>query len=271
MLCLNHFRFQPKASLIAGVLAASVCVSCEGAPVSPAAGVRVPVKELEGFERGRVSVTGRVFLQGQPRNPDTVVKVGGDAFCKSHGEIKSERWKISDDNGLQDAVIFVLDAPATPVRPEQPMISQEGCVYRPHVSAIGTGQSVLIQNDDPTFHNVRIVEHQISTLNKGRNLENYGQPNKGSRHVHRFDQPGVYRLECDVHRWMRSWIYVHSNNHVAVTHSDGSFEIPYGLKDGRYQIAAWHSQFANSLNHEIEVVDGKATVDFTFKASEALK
>ena len=68
---------------------------------------------------------------------------------------------------------------------------------------------------------------------------------------------------------MRCWIYVHTNNHVAVTNSDGAFEIPYGLKDGRYRVAAWHSQFANSVSREIEIVDGKAVVDFTFEATAA--
>lgn len=272
MPCVNHLSSQHRGSVIGGLLAALFCVSCDGGSTSspPAAVGAVPVVQLEGFEKGRVSLTGSVRLEGTPANPDTEVKVGGDDFCLSHEPIRSERWKITPGNGLQDVIVSVLDAPGTPVNADQVSIRQEGCVYRPHVSAIGLGQSVVIRNDDDTFHNVRVVEHKPGTLNGGRNIENYGQPNKGSRHVHRFDQPGIYRLECDVHRWMRSWVFVHANNHVAVTQDDGTFTIPYGLRDGSYTVAAWHPQFAKPIQRQVQVAEGKAVVDFTFRAEDAL-
>ncbi|MGK0187985.1 MAG: plastocyanin [Verrucomicrobiales bacterium] len=273
MFCLNHHFFQLKTSAIVGALAAVVCVSCDGAPSRTAgttANLPLALEELEGFERGKVSITGRVTLSGAPTNPDSKIKVGGDDFCKSHGDISTERWMVSNDGGFADVVVTVVDAPGTPVPAENASIKQEGCVYRPHVSAISIGQSALIENGDDTFHNVRIVSHKLGTLNGGSSIENYGQPSKGSRHVHRFDQSGVYRLECDVHRWMRAWVFVHSNNHLAVTDSAGSFEIPYGLRDGVYKIAAHHHQFANPIIHEVEVIDGKATVDIVFDATTAL-
>ena len=272
MCLLNHPFFQFRASAVAGALAGLVCVSCDGAQQSGSSDSPVaPVSELVGFEKGTVSITGVVVLSGQPVNPDTQVKVGGDAFCKSHGEIMTERWKISPTGGLQDVVVNVVNAPSTPI-PQTPIeIRQAGCVYLPHVSAMSVGQSALIENGDETFHNVRVVSHKLGTLNGGSNIENYGQPNKGSRHIHRFDQSGVYRLECDVHRWMRAWVFVLRNNHFAVTDSNGRFEIPYGLKDGTYKLEAHHHQFANPITVEIEVIDGKAVSNFEFDAANALK
>lgn len=274
MFCLNHPCFQLKASAFAVALAAMICVSCDGASTPASDSTQeVPfaeLAELAGFEKGKISITGVVRLTGQPRNPDASIKVGGDAFCKAHGEIRSERWKVSPEGGLQDVVVTVVNAPATPL-PDQPVaIRQEGCVYLPHVSAMSVGQSAMIENGDETFHNVRVVSHRLGTLNGGSNLENYGQPNKGSRHVHRFDQSGVFRLECDVHRWMRAWVFVLRNNHFAVTDSAGSFEIAYGLKDGVYKVEAHHHQFANPITLEITVIDGKAVADFEFVAADAL-
>jgi len=229
------------------------------------------VTPVEGFEAGVVSITGTVRLDGAPITPDKTVQVGGDAYCKAHGEIKSERWKVAENGGLAEVVIAVINAPGTPVRGEQPEITQMNCVYLPHVSGIGAGQTVKIRNDDETAHNVRIVFHQMGTLNKGRNLQNYSQHNQGTQHVERFVQPGVYRLECDIHRWMRSWIYVHSNNHVAVSGADGAFAVDFSLVDGAYEVSAWHPQFRNPLVQNVEVVNGKADIQFTFDAAQAMR
>lgn len=272
MFCLNHHSIQLKIPAVGGLLAAMVCVSCDGAP-SDSSGLKpvLPVEQIAGFERGTISISGRVTLKGEPNNPDSKVKVGGDDYCKSHGDIFTERWKVASDDGFQDVVVTVVNAPGTPLPDERLSIVQENCVYKPHVSAMSVGQSALIENADQTFHNVRIVSHKRGTLNGGSSIENYGQPTKGSRHVHRFDRAGIYRLECDVHRWMRAWVFVHSNNHVSVTGLDGRYEIPYGLRDGVYKIAAHHHQFANPIIKEVTVIDGRADVDFEFVADQALK
>lgn len=238
-------------------------------PSAAARGLLTPLQTPEGFEPGKVSLTGKVTLSGAPPSEPATFETSGDPYCRQHGPIPNESWKVSADGGLADVVITVADAPPTVPVPA-PEIVQEGCRYLPHVAAITAGQSVRVSNLDPTFHNVRVVSHQKGTLNRGSNLANYSQPGRGDANEHPFTQSGIYRLECDVHRWMRSWIFVADNNHLAVSRPGGTFQLDRGLRDGSYVVQAWHHHFAEPLTQSVDVIGGRAEVNFQFDVQQAL-
>jgi plastocyanin len=246
----------------------SACSRRDGS--TDVASMLAPIVTPEGFEAGKLSITGRITLKGSPPRPDSVIDSGGDPFCKNHGPIQTENWKVSADGGLAEAVIAVIDAPPTAPDGEAPHITQEGCRYIPHVVAVARGRGIEISNGDKTFHNVRVVRHQDGTLNRGLNLINYSQSAQGSRNTHRFDESGVFRLECDVHRWMQCWVYVADNNHVAVSADDGTFQLNRGLRDGTYTVRAWHHHFREPLTRAVNVVAGRAEVNFQFEAALAM-
>ncbi len=231
-----------------------------------------PATTPPGFEEGIVSLTGRVTLKGTPAQVTAVLPTGGDPYCRSHGDIPNEEWKISSDQGLADAFIEIVDAPPTArtAATPEPAVDQQGCRYVPHVVALARGQELAVSNSDQTFHNVRMVRHEKGTKERGRNLANYSQPQKGDRLRHQFTEAGLYRLECDVHRWMRCWVHVAGANHFAVSGPDGRFQIARGLRDGTYTVQAWHHQFAGPLVRSIQVTGGRATADFEFDAASAM-
>ncbi len=262
----HRFRTALSAVLMTAALAA--CGQRGDTAAAPT--VVLPTVAPEGFEEGKLSLEGRITLKGTPRTSDAVLDTSSDPYCRSHGPVRSEKWTISADGGLANAVITVVDAPLTPAGAAPAPIVQEGCRYQPPVSAFGLGHSVEVRNGDATFHNVRVVRHEQGSTDRGQNVANYMQPQKGDATTHHFAQAGPHRLECDVHRWMRSWVYVAPNNHVALSQPGGTFQITRGLRDGTYTVQAWHSQFPEPITKSVQVVEGHARVDFEFDASLAL-
>ncbi|MGI8605259.1 MAG: carboxypeptidase regulatory-like domain-containing protein [Verrucomicrobiales bacterium] len=237
---------------------------------SQAQALLAPITTPAGFEIGKLSLSGRVALKGSPPKVDVVVDASGDPHCRKHPPISTENWKVSPRGGLAEVVISIPDAPPTLPEGSAPHVTQEGCRYLPHVIALSRAETLEVSNGDATFHNVRVVEHRKGTLNQGVNVINYSQPGRGSRNTHAFASSGIFRLECDVHRWMQCWVFVADNNHLAVSGDDGTFELKRGLRDGTYTVQAWHHHFAEPLTKSVTVVEGKAEVNFEFDGAQAL-
>lgn len=243
-------------------------VSCGKAPEA-AAVILPPAVEIADS----VSITGRVKLKGADVSTlKKVVDVGGNPFCTGHGDIQDPTWRVSADGALADAVITVRGSQRASNLPDQaPLIDQRHCEFAPHTVAVQAGQKVRFHNSDLTFHNIRVIRHEVGATGKGQNIDNFGQPSQGDENVKTFDAPGVYRLECDVHRWMNAWVYVHQGAHTAVSGLDGSFTISRELADGDYVVEAWHPQFSQNLSQTVTVRGGKAEANFEFDFANAIK
>jgi plastocyanin len=255
--------------LTAALILGTVQLGCGKAPES-AVRPAVALTTATSIEN-RISITGKVLLNGgRPSTLDQVIDVGANVYCSSHGKITDPTWQISADGGLAGVVISVKDSGrASNVDAAPVLIDQVSCLYQPHITVLQPGQTVLIRNSDETFHNVRIIRHDRTLKTQGENLSNLGQPSRGSADMQAFNEPAIFRLECDVHRWMKSWVYVHTGIHVATSRSDGTFAIDRALPDGTYVVEAWHPCFANALTRTVRVVGGVANADFQFNLAEA--
>ncbi len=215
-------------------------------------------------------ITGRISLQGTPLYPDAVIDNATDKHCQEHGEIKTSDWIISPEGGLGDVVVSIVEPPAgaTADSPKKIDILQEGCTYKPHVSALLAGGQASIKNGDDTLHNVRGVAF-LGRGKRSRPLFNIGQPVKGMVLEHTFKETGTYKLNCDVHPWMEAWVLVFPHPFFAVSAPDGTFSLPAGLPDGEYTAQSWHSRFKTPLIQKITVTGGKAEMNFTFDATQS--
>lgn len=221
----------------------------------------------------QVSVSGTVKLVGgKPSKLGEKVDVGGNPFCSGHGQLINPAWRLGANGGLADVVVTVKGSTrASNLPAESPWVDQHHCEFSPYMTTVQAGQSVRLHNSDLTFHNIRVVKHQAGTRSSGANLANLAQPSQGQENVQSFNEPGIYRLECDVHRWMRAWVVVHEGIHIASTGEDGVFSIRRALPDGTYEIEAWHPMFPNKLTRTITVRDGKATADFEFALPQSFE
>lgn len=259
-------RQAPWAAFGAVMLIANV--SCGKIPE---AAVEVPQTPAVAIAE-TPSITGRVTLKGADAARLTkVVDVGGNPFCTGHGDIVDSTWRVAADGGLADVVITVRGSQRASNLKDSPLVDQTKCEFVPHTIAVQAGQSVRFHNSDLTFHNIRIARCEAGTHGKGDNIDNIGQPSRGDENVKAFNTPGIYRLECDVHRWMNAWVFVHEGVHAAVSAANGHFTISRALADGEYVVEAWHPQFPQKLSQTVTVRGGKASADFVFDFAKAFQ
>ncbi len=258
----NVSRRAPWAAFGAVMLIANV--SCGKLPDSKAEQASLPAA-VEIAETP--SIAGKVTLKGAtPDSLRKVVDVGGNPFCTGHGDLVDPTWRVSAEGALADAVVTVRGSQrASNLSTPAPLIDQSHCEFVPHTVAIQAGQGVRFHNSDLTFHNIRIARHVAGTPGKGENIDNFGQPSRGDENSKNFNVPGLYRLECDVHRWMNAWVFVHEGAHAAVSAADGRFAINRALADGDYVVEAWHPQFPRPLSQTVTIRGGKAAADFEFE------
>ncbi len=173
---------------------------------------------------------------------------------------RSEALVLGEGNTMGN--IFVQVISGLPEKewkiPEEPVvINQEGCQYKPHVSALMLGQPLKFLNSDGILHNLHAFPEE--------NFEfNVTMPKFLKEMERTFEYAEeMFPIKCDVHPWMGGFIAVLMHPFYDVTEKDGVFTIS-GLDSGTYEIEAWHEKLGSHT--ETVTIDGDETkkVDFTF-------
>lgn len=227
----------------------------------------------------RADITGTVTLTGKPNSKDESFYASANG-CGESPIRHTENWKIGPKGELADVIVWIVDpkfkTPAavdSSISPPEIEIKQIGCRYVPHVNAVQAGVPFKIINGDPTLHNVRAKNYDGPGQPPGQDVFNFGQPRQGQADERKFDAPGIYTLQCDVHGWMQAWVMALSTRMFAVAGTDGKFKLYQGpsdvLVDGDYKIDAWHPRFADKLEQVVHVKNGSATVNFQFDGAKS--
>ena len=205
------------------------------------------------------SVTGKITYDDRLPNL-RAIDMNADPKCaaKHSAPVKPETLVVGSGNGLANVMVYIKNAPAGGSAPSQPVVvDQKGCVYKPHVVGVMLGQSLQFKNSDGLLHNV----HGLPKVNRQFNR---AQPGTSPPFEVTFTKAEeLFRVKCDVHPWMETYVAVMTHPYFAVTGPDGSFKID--LPDGQYTLAAKH-HFAKfpELTAEITVSGGAVSHDFSF-------
>jgi len=127
-----------------------------------------------------------------------------------------------------------------------PVIAQEDTAFAPALRIVTPGTTVEFPNRDPFFHNV-FSYSPSARFDLGR------YPRGESKSV-TFDEPGVVKIYCEVHDFMRSAVVVVENPFHARPDGDGRFRIS-GVPAGRHTLVAWHAD-RGTVEREVTVPDG---------------
>lgn len=65
-----------------------------------------------------------------------------------------------------------------------------------------------------------------------------------SKVIRTLSRPGRLVVRCDVHGWMRSYLWVDDHPYHAVSAEDGSFRIE-NVPAGSYSLNSWHEVLGN--------------------------
>ncbi|HKS25976.1 MAG TPA: carboxypeptidase regulatory-like domain-containing protein [Thermoanaerobaculia bacterium] len=207
------------------------------------------------------TLTGTIKLAAAaPAMPN--IQMSADPYCQSQHSTpaKDEEVVVGAAGELANVFVFVKNPPAGNFPPPATAftLDQKGCQYHPHVGGVMVGQPLDIKNDDATLHNV----HAMPTVNA---QFNEGQPVQGMVSTKKFDKPELtpFRIKCDVHGWMKSWLAVMPHPFYAVSQMNGTFTIP-NLPPGNYTIVAWHEKYGSKEQQVTVAAKESKAISFSF-------
>ncbi len=208
------------------------------------------------------TITGVVMLTGTaPQMP--AIEMSADPYCQSqhpNGQgAQDEEVVVGPGGELANVIVYVKNAPAGPPTAGPAVLDQKGCRYHPHVQVVEVGQPLEIRNDDATLHNVHALPNNNPEFNEG-------QPVQGMVSTKKFDRPEIvpFRIKCDVHGWMKSFMAVLPHPYHSVSAMNGTFSIG-NLPPGTYTLTAWHEKYGTQEQQVTVGPKESKQITFTFK------
>ncbi len=150
--------------------------------------------------------------------------------------------------GVRGCVIW-LDG-VTTVTASSPLdtvvMDQVSCTFTPHIVQTRPGAPIRIHNSDATLHNFHVIGNEGSVINEV-------QPEGAPPREIRIRKPGIYRVICDVHPWMRGFISIKAHPYFVLTDESGEFTIN-DIPPGTYTLKLWRDSWDIS---EMRAENGK--------------
>ncbi|RKY22474.1 MAG: hypothetical protein DRQ55_00825 [Planctomycetota bacterium] len=219
-----------------------------------------PDKPIDPEHTG--GLRGRVVL-GSPAPAPEPLLITGDSYCvgaaSEAGGYVDESLRVRD-GALAGAFVWVrsgLDGWELPEPKGVVELDQRGCMYRPRVVGVVTGQTLRVLNSDGVLHNV----HTKPKRNRARNLAMPGEVLQRELQFKR--EEVMIELACDIHAWMKGWIGVVEHPFFCVTDEEGRWSLE-GLPPGSYELGVWHERLGTrALSVDVSVGEQTDTGDVT--------
>lgn len=130
-----------------------------------------------------------------------------------------------------DSAVVWLAGPKTSAPTAPVVVNQVKKKFHPRVLPVVRGQVVHFMNQDRLEHNV--------FSRSGAQGFDLGRYPKGEFRPVTFDEPGVFKVYCNIHKAMILDVVVLENDLFTVTDDDGVFAIA-GVPPGSYDLTVWH-------------------------------
>ena len=154
-----------------------------------------------------------------------VASLSGQSVADLHGTARA------GGRPAPDTVVW-LDAPNAPARPQtgRVILDQRSLSFSPRVLVVRAGTTVDFPNNDRVFHNV-------FSFHDGKKFDLGMYPVGALRRVS-FDEPGLSRIFCNIHRNMGAYVMVVETPYFARSDQSGVFTIA-AVPAGTYTYHAW--------------------------------
>ena len=237
------FMKQTKVLLILTIVLSLMALASacgKKAEEGPAANTETTAKKFAA-KGNEGTISGAVAFTGTPPAPKKIA-TDADPACGQKNPNLATEDNVVTNGKLANVLVYIkegtladgtkigdwtFDTPTT-----ASTLDQNGCHYKPHVSAVMVNQKLNITNSDPTQHNIHFTPKNNPDWNQS-------QPNGAAALSHSF---------------------------AAVTAEDGSFSIK-GVPPGAYTVVAWHEGGTTGTEKTMQVTvpaSGSATADFAF-------
>ncbi|TVQ41593.1 MAG: hypothetical protein EA370_01660 [Wenzhouxiangella sp.] len=185
----------------------------------------------------------------------------GQAGAAQNATVSGRLILVEDGSAVEDAAEFEhavvyfrpdnLDAVQAPA--EALAMTTSRRQFQPRVLTITPGTEVIFPNEDPILHNVF-----SSSAGNRFDLGLYG---RSDGKTHRFDQPGLVRVFCNVHPAMSAHILVVDTPHFVTPNDEGHFVI-HDLPLGPGRLTLWHER-AEARHIDLDLHGGELALEAT--------
>jgi plastocyanin len=132
---------------------------------------------------------------------------------------------------LANVVVTLTGVKAAAPYPD-PTVTNDKCRFLPRVQLARPGAPTKTTSHDPLLHTTNAQQ------DGGRTLFNVGLPVPNMVITRPLNGPGLVRITCNTHQWMRGFIMV-TDEMAAVTAADGTFTLA-NVPPGTYELKVWH-------------------------------
>lgn len=146
-------------------------------------------------------------------------------------ELPDESIVVGPGGVLANAVVTLTGVKVTAPYPD-PQVTNEKCRFLPRVQLARPGAPTKTTSHDPLLHTTN------AALDGGRTLFNVGLPVPNLVVTRPLAGPGLVRITCNTHTWMRGFIVV-TDEMAAVSGADGRFQLT-NVPPGTYELRVWH-------------------------------
>jgi plastocyanin len=142
--------------------------------------------------------------------------------------------RVEDRSGAALANAVVTAKPpsgSAPALAREEIIDQINKEFVPAIKVVPVGTAIKFPNRDQ-------IRHHVYSFSPAKTFElplYEGTPKNDVV----FDKPGLVVLGCNIHDWMRAYVYVTDAPNFAVTAGDGIARLN-GLPPGEYELAIWY-------------------------------
>jgi len=194
----------------------------------------------------------------------SVILIAGSMFSAAaqtlNGIVKDIKGKP-----VADAVvyaIYVTGQENAANSSTQTTIDQIDKEFVNYVTGVQVGTAIFFPNND----NIR---HHVYSFSPAKTFEIPLYPQGAGPSIPIiFDKPGAVVLGCNIHDWMKAYVYVVATPYFAVTDKHGTISIA-NLPSGEYDIQVWHPRMkkaGNSSKQHVRIAAGATvTTEFTLK------
>ena len=103
--------------------------------------------------------------------------------------------------------------------------------FSPEFQVIPPAGIVEMANTDSTAHNAHV-------FSRGETVFNVAMPVRGVTVRKVLTGDGIFDVRCDMHPWMRAWMFVSPSRHYAVVHEPATVTFS-GIAPGEYVLHDW--------------------------------
>ncbi|MBF0339017.1 MAG: hypothetical protein HQL05_14460 [Nitrospirae bacterium] len=180
--------------------------------------------------------------------------------------------EVRDGDGalVEHAVITAISLSGGLKKPDKnptSEIDQIDKTFIDFVTPVMVGTTLFFPNSDK-------IRHHVYSLSEAKKFEiPLYPPGKGQVNPVTFDKPGVVVLGCNIHDWMKAYVYVVETPFFAKTDKNGKAIIK-DVPQGQYKVEVWHPYVKKSsvtVKEPVSVGKGSAMrVDFAIDIKKVL-